>query len=101
MGFQKYTEAELFLFKQKDKRIMWQSIFSSLCTLYANEQKNEESFNVMLNTVDELVDDLQKKFPTEEAEKTPEYRDKELNEEIEKTEKKLQTLKNIKDGKPF
>ena len=68
-GYQKYTEAELFLFRQKDKRIMKQSIFSSLCSFYAGS-KFENDIPVFWKKASELVKQLEEEYPTETELKT-------------------------------
>lgn len=112
MAFQKYTEAELFLFRQKDKRIMWQNIFSSLCNMYqgrANKPLTQLEgsrppdfpIDILEDYATLIVNKIEKQYPTEEAEKTPKYKEEELNQAITDTEKRLTQLKNIKSGQPF
>jgi hypothetical protein len=101
-----YTEAELFLFRQKDKRIMWQSVFSSLCDLVQNNTSipvvaGQDTVDALSERAKSVVAWLEKQYPTEEAGKTPEYKEKELEEAIAETEKRLAQLKNIKSGNPF
>lgn len=95
MAYQKYTEAELQVFKARDKRIMWQSIFAALCS------KLDEEVSVIVDRTTRMVSELEARYPSEEAEKTPEYKEAELDEAIADTEKRLTQLKNIKSGQPF
>lgn len=100
MAYQKkeYTKAELDRFRNRERRIMFQSIFSSLCMLYGSQNSNVRA--LLFQEAKNIVIEIEKTYPLDEEEKTPEYKGKELDEEIVKTEKKLSSLKNIKDGGP-
>ena len=78
-----YTDSDILEFQQKDKRIMFQSIFSSLCTLYANDKddnKNPAFLEELSNQAFKIVNRLVETYPM-----------KEIN----------QTIKNRAGGQPF
>lgn len=113
MAYQRYNESELFAFRQKDKREMWKTIFNSLCILGQKDnviidaQGDENTKLTISRAIDileekttELTQKIIELYPTEEAEKTPEYKEAELDEAIADTEKRLTQLKNIKSGRP-
>lgn len=94
-----YSEAELFVFRQKDKRIIFQSIFSSLCST-CQSHIEDDMIVYYKDIAKEMTDCLCEQYPTEEREKTPEYKAEELNKKIEETEKLLATFNKLKEGSP-
>lgn len=68
-----YSQLEILEFQQKDKRIMYQSIFSSLCNLYANCEKDKDSTVIieleLAKRAFEIVEELIKKYPMQEIPK--------------------------------
>lgn len=62
-----YNAADIKEFQEKDKRIMFQSIFSSLCAFYAGKDASTSTIRLeAFKTVEEIL----KKYPMKEISQT-------------------------------
>ena len=55
-----YTDSEILEFQQKDKRIIFESVFSSLCNLYANKDK---SYQMIVMEAFKITEKLLETYP--------------------------------------
>ena len=79
-----YTPQQIKRFSNREKRIMFQSIFSSLCST-----RKDETINDLRDKAIEITEEIAQKYPTE---------DEEIKEqELAKTKEKL----GIPPDQPF
>lgn len=60
-----YTQLEIDNFNQKDKRISFQSIFSSLCGMFEGKNITKENLNELVNILTEKAFEVNTKLHEE------------------------------------
>jgi len=65
-----YTQEDILEFQMKDKRIMFQSIFSSLCNYYKSTDDTDNNLEDMITKAFVIVEKLTTKYPMKTIDQT-------------------------------